>query len=366
MVRNKFLFIVILLITLSVFPVYSANLSIPDLEINTRGQIENGSLVLSTLGNINFLIEGGYKFGGRIGLDFSGSSLDNIDTDNFLRFRSLSIIIREIFSLPINFSYFVGQMDPYLSGSLFPELFGTEPITSRFRGLMYFGDGIQYDGIHSIAGSGIELSTTTLANHFYGSLSLYQDGYLNPGEFSADLRAAINFPVFKLEAFAGASYPQGNWGVYRGGLLLYYSTGIGGEFFTQIGIPRWDPYTDPFNMDLFYFMFEPRVRINILSIILTVFVHPSYYLQEATNEEGSIDVNVNFLFGAGPESTAEGGIEAGLSYLTDETEMLNIRVSPYFSFVGAGVFWDFKINSQLYPFSIGSLFEFFVGIRSGF
>ena len=235
-----------------------------------------------------------------------------------------------------------------------------------FGGYMYFPEGIRYEGIHQVAGTGAKLETTFGTESNRTALYVYQDSFLGNGKFSADLWTIHNFRRFKLESFLGASFPVSQYGYYRAGLLLYYQAGETGEFLTQIGIPRWDPLNDPFQIDLFYFLFEPRVRLGMLSIIMTLFWHPEYYHQTQTAELGSVDVNVNFQIGNPDESLYSGGVEANISLLTYADEQFSAALSPYFSAVTSGVIWDFKVNVKLFPFDLADLAEGYIGVRAEF
>ncbi len=362
---KKIISLALLLACLSV-PAFSANILVPSMELVTRGYMDSGSFVLSTRGDLDLLIEGGYKFGGQVILDFSSEDLHNIADTNSIGFKSASVLIRNIFSVPLDLTYFAGEYDDLCTGSLFPKYFGTGRIASRFGGYMYFPEGVLYEGIHQVTGTGLKLETTFGSESNRTAAYLYQDSFLGEGYYSVDVWTIQNFRKFKLESFVGASFPISTYGYYRAGLLLYYQAGKTGEFLTQVGIPRWDLENDPMQINLFYFLFEPRVRLGLLSIIMTLFWHPEYYHQVETSELGSMDVNVNFQLGNPDESLYSGGIETNLSFLTYTTEQFNAKISPYFSAITSGVIWDVKVNVKLYPFDINDLAEGYIGVRAEF
>ena len=141
------------------------------------------------------------------------------------------------------------------------------------------------------------------------------------------------------------------------------------EFFAQVGIPRLSPGSDAFSINLFYLLFEPRVHLGLVHIIPTFFWHPQYYLQQSTGELGSFDVNLNFLFKKNDDPRLSGGAEANLVFRNEEAtsaQQLRAKVSPYLSFVTSGVLWDLKVNVNLFPFSLSSLIDVFLGIRAEF
>ncbi|NOY07344.1 MAG: hypothetical protein GXP33_00680 [Spirochaetes bacterium] len=373
--KIKRLFLIALpLLLLTVGHAFSANITVPYLELITRGRINNGLYELSTRGEMDLLVEGGYKFGGRVILNYKSTSLEDYTKSSSLAFKGASIIIRKLFSIPLNFSYFVGENDTFCSGSDFSTIFGSIPITTQYSGYIYFPEGIIYDGIYTVSGTGLKFSLIPSGNFLY-SLYLYQDSNITHsvngtesvwlGHYSADFRTMINFKNLKIEAFAGATFPVSTFGYYRGG-LLFYSANEGVEFLTQIGIPRWDPAKDPFGIKLFYLLFEPRVHMGLFSIIPTFFWHPGYYLQKETNELGSFDVNINFLLGDLQKTPVSGGFESNLSFSTSGTQQFRIKASPYISLITQGVVWKLKVNAQIWPFSVNNLIETFIGIRAEF
>src|SRR5208283_1881345 len=162
-----------------------------------------------------------------------------------ITFLSASMTIREVFSLPMNVIYFVGQNDIFGSGSGFAD-FGAPPIMTRYRGFLYFpNDNITapiYDGIYQVQGTGMELAVTPVAGTFGADLYLYEDthpAFPTLGSYSGDLRFLLNSSDVKLETFfGGTASPTAPRGIYRGG-LLFYATNQNVEFLAQIGIPRW-------------------------------------------------------------------------------------------------------------------------------
>ncbi len=348
----------------------AADLAVPNLELITRGYASGGDFVLGTRGSVDFLVAGGYKFGGRVLLGFESNNLEDPEGEKNLQFKGAYVIMRNLFGIPLDLTYFTGENDVFGRGTIFPSYFGAKPIASRFSGYLYFPEEnqIRYDGIHTVSGTGLKIASGFGSTVNLSALYIYQDSYLGTGTYSLDLFTAFNTELFKTEAFLGASYPypDAKYGYYRAGVLLFYDTGQGGEFLTQIGVPRWDPNVDRFTIDLFYFLFEPRVRFDFFSIILTLFWHPEYYLQEKTNELGSADINANFQFGEPNVSIMSGGVESSLSLSTTAAEQFRAVIAPYFSTITSGVIWDFKVNTQIFPWNLSEMFEVFVGVRAEF
>lgn len=222
--------------------------------------------------------------------------------------------------------------------------------------------------MHSLDGTGIALSADAIAPWLYLEGAIYQDAYLGAGYYSTDVRAAFNTERFKAETFLGASFPQADFGLYRAGLLLFYATGEGGEFLTQIGIPRWAPSTDgALNIDDFFILFEPRVHIGIVSVILTLFWHPEYYVQAPTGERGATDIVVRLIAGDVQQNVVSGGLQSGIRLRpTSTSDQLTVSASPFVSINSSGVIWDFKADFNVFPFDLSNLFKAYVGIRTQF
>lgn len=359
----------------------AANVSIPLFRLLTRGTVSEGVFSLNTVANVDIALEGGYKFGGRLEFELLNDDLEASDElgDSYdpealravlgrtLTFKSANVIVREAFGTPIELSYFTGETDLIAAGHSFPELFGSVPFTTDFRGYVYFPEGIAYEGIHAVSGTGFGVSTNQWLQNLRVLGYLYQDAWLGSGNYSSDLRLLYNTERLKLEYFVGASFPRGPYGVYRSGLMLFYTTGEGGEFFTQIGVPRFAPGEDTeLTIDHFYFLFEPRVSLGLLSIVLTLFWHPEYYLLTPTGEDGAIDINVKFLLGNRLDAEVRGGVENRVALRPSSSTQLTAVVSPFLEVNTSGVLWDFKVNARLFPFSLADMFEGFIGIRTEF
>ena len=364
-----FIFLLFLTMFLSISFLSAADLFVPTMEMITRGYVDASSFVLDTRGTFELAVAGGYKIGGNIMVSIESDDLASLNSPPALSFTSAHVIARNLFTLPINLSYFVGEYETFGNGDVFFKQFGTVPVASKYRGYIYFPEGIRYDGIYNPTGTGIEIETS---EDLFPNLQLagyiYQDSYLGKGYYSSDLRTILNLELFKLEGFVGYSFPVARYGYFRGGVLLYYNTGIGGEFLMQVGIPLWDPSADPLSINLFYFFFEPRVNFNIFSIIITLFWHPSYYQQQTTGELGNADINIDFRAGDLVKNPYAGGLETTLKFQTADTatEQISLSVSPYFRAVTTGIIWTFKINMNLVPFNVSEMFEGFIGVKAEF
>mgnify|MGYP006285146657 CR=1 FL=1 len=368
-----------------------ADLTIPELELISRGTWQNGSLQLQTRGRSEIQVSGGYKFGGSLLLGFESQDLTYanqdapvrsdyatepefadalttyLDNQTTLQFQGARITYRNLFDSPTDLTYFVGRNDRLGSADVFPQQFGSIPIATKYQGYLYFPQN-EYRGIHTVNGTGVELSSSFGTEWNRSSLYLYQDGYLGEGIYSADARFLANFEKLKMEMFGGTTFPQADYGLYRAGVLFYYRPAEKGEFFSQIGIPHYTPL-DTLNINDFYFLFEPRVHFEYVSVILTLFWHPSMYLMESTGDEGSADVHFNLMFGNPLENPVSGGLETNFTLETksSSSQDFEIKVTPYLSAITSGVIWNFMINVKLLPYSLdGEMFEGIIGVKAEF
>ena len=385
--------LIIAILFLLPFTIMATDLTIPELELITRGSWDTGSesVILTTRGRSEIEIAGGVKFGGSLLFGFESGDLsyiaqdppvladfggdadaysnalkDYLDNQTNLRFQGAKVVYRNMFDSFTDLTYFVGQNERLASAEVFPDYFGSRPITTKYQGYLYFPEH-DYRGIHTINGTGIQLSSSFGTELSRTNLYLYQDSYLGEGNYSADLQFLANYEKLKLELFAGGSFPQDNYGLYRAGLMFYYSSGARGEFFSQIGVPYYTPF-DEFNINNLYFLFEPRIRFDVVSVILTLFWHPGFYLMEATGEDGSADIHFNLQFGDPLRSPLSGGIETNFTLATESSSAqdFEITTTPYISIVTSGVVWNFMVNFTLLPYSLEELAEGVIGIKAEF
>lgn len=356
----------------------AANLVVPSLELVTRGFMNAGKFELASVADMDLVVEGGYKFGGRIGLSYVDASLEDPSIFDRVAFDGASIVVRDLFGIPLSLSWFIGAYDVLASGSEFPASFGTAEIATAYRGYLYFPTGVQYDGIHQVKGTGLKVSAIPVADTLMLSLYLYQDGWFidgidfdltpsfEPGHWSVDLRALANLPAIKLEGFLGVtSVPASVAGWYRAGVLFHASL-KSVEVLAELGLPKWDPVADtPFSINLFSMLLEPRLHLGMFNVAATFFWHPGWYDQQLTGELGTFDVNLNLYFGDPTKAMTLGGLEGNLGF--DSTAgAFDLKVAPYLSFATPGAVWKIKVDTKLVPFDLSDLIEVFVGVRASF
>lgn len=378
--RKVLLFLLLVVIGSSLLS--AVEVTIPSLELMSWGRVEEGKFGLYSRGYLEVALIGSEEsFGGMAEFLFEDSNLEESPHlpstydksaleqafQKTLAVKSLSVEMKRIFQLPVSMTYFTGATDKIGSGEIFSRVFRLTSIASPVQGYLYFPESIQYGGLHTIAGTGLKLYTEKAFENLFLSMYTYQDQYLGKGKYSSDVWLAFNHEGLQVETFLGASYPISRYGIYRGGLLFHYVTPEGGAFFTQIGVPRWDPKEDTkFTVDLFYFLFEPRVQVGLFGVSVTFFWHPEYYLQTSTGESGITDLYIRFTYGKQPQTCWVAGIENGVTLQTNTGEQITYRLTPFFSIFTAGVQWEFRVNVNLYPYHLNSLIETFVGAKTSF
>lgn len=367
--------ILILLLACAAASAQGADVSVPYLGLLTNGRLNAaGTFELSTRASIDMLVAGGAKFDAWFKLGFRNAAMEhylksvesigtlsdpagilaNLEAASGLSLRTVAIQVKELFGLPLQMATFVGHLDTFCSGGDFTTEFGSSDFSTKFRGYMYYPEGVggdpsrHYDGLHEVYGTGVRLSwpLATLRPFLY----LYQDSWLGAGYWSADARVLLDADRIKLEAYAGASFPLSALGVYRAGLLFHFNTGEMGNFYAQIGIPRWDP-TEPFGMNMLSFMFEPRIHFGEGELVLSLFFHPAWYMQKLTHESGAVELRFDLGYGRIEEGRFRAGVESELAYYPDkDLETLTVDAAPYFQTVSKGVRWDIRLAVRAFPF----------------
>ena len=108
------------------------------------------------------------------------------------------------------------------------------------------------------------------------------------------------------------------------------------------------------------------MRLDLFSVILTLFWRPEYYNQAPTAETGALDTNIRFQLGDYERTVVRGGVETGLHYRPENSEQLEVDASPFISVTTAGVVWDFMVRATVYPYEYENSFEGYLGIRTAF
>jgi hypothetical protein len=383
-----------------------AELKVDQLELLSHGELneENGTYEVGSRLFFGMSMEGGDKFAGLLKLDFlngnieralglassdaDGSSdadlADRINNLTSPRLRTVAVTARDMFGMPVDFSYFVGEMDAFCSGDDFVPLFGAAPFATELRGPMVYPDGVGgnprvwYNGIYAANGTGFKVATTPrLSERSVGYAYFYQDANVGVGTWSGDFRYLFNGSSVKAELFLGATTGDhaSSRGIYRGGILFLASSGDIGEFLAQIGATRWDAVV-PLSLNDMFFLFEPRVYIGNSLVSITVFYHPSWYQQKDYREEGergALDAAFDVRFGSVSKAGMQGGLQTMIAFRpysadTDVTPTIAVDASPYYALVSGGVRWDFKLDLRLFPFPDPwyGMFKPFIGLKTSY
>lgn len=363
--------------------VFAADISIPEMELITRANFSAPVPEITSRGKVLLDLSGGYKFSGNLALGFDSSDLsyssadinsytssaanlaDYLSHQTYISFQSAQVTLRDIFSKTSSFSYFIGKTDTFCSGDIFPDFFGTYPVATLYRGYTYFPSN-DFNGIYRVNGTGFKLATTWGTKTNQTSFYLYKDGYLSGNYLSGDIWSVFNFKSLKLESFFGATFPNGLYGIYRGGVLLNYKAGDVGDFMAQIGVPMWDPNA-AFDINRLFFLFEPRIHFNLFSLILTLFWHPGYYLQQKAIDTGTSNVHLNFMLGDLTKTPFAGGVEGTVTFnSSSSTNQFSIVATPYLSAITSGSILNLMLNINLFPFTLTNMFEGVIGIKAAF
>ena len=348
----------------------AANVNVA-LDLLTHGYVSSG-FKLQSVGQVDLTVDGGYKFGGLIGLTLQeGASLESPTAA--LDFDRVNVGIRDLFGLPVDFAFFIGGSDVLCRGDAFPSVFGTVPIGTDYRGLMYFPtmtlSTVYNGGIHAVRGTGIKVDvypkreTTRISMYLYEDTATAFGGAL--GNYSTDLRFMGNYGALAVEGFAGWTFAPSlaALGYFRGGAMVHFET-KNIEALIQAGLPKFDPLASPFALDLFYLLFEPSLHLGQFSIVPTFFWHPGAYLQQDNpGEEGAFDVNLNLFFGDLVKTSVRAGLEGNFTIQTS-TGIFEVHAAPYVGFTTPGVLWTVRLNAKLWPFAWSDMFDGFIGLRA--
>ncbi len=377
-------FLATLIVFLTAAPLFSANITVPSLEIYSWARNDGSGFALDSYGDMEVQLDGGYKFGGAMKFGFTSSSLETAAFNDMLAFKSVSVTLRDLFNIPLDFTYFIGQGDTFGTGELFTTYFGTPPLGSSYTSYLHFPDDAEFnffDGIHTIYGTGGKFEYAPAEKNWLLSLYIYQDSspvFLDtlavPVVFSSrqgslDVRTAFNLEKFRLEAFFGVTYPTSDSaiGYIRSGLFFHAGTEKV-EFLAELGMPRWRPLDDAFGLDLFYLLLEQRVHFGNISIVPTFFWHPGYYQQDVTGQE-AMDINLDLQFHGKEKSLISGGVEGNFVYETAPASETTAKAIPYIQFSTPGVVYKAQINTKVWPFDLtdmSDMFAVFLSIEAAF
>jgi hypothetical protein len=396
-------------LVLPVFALSGAEITVPRLEVASRSIVEDGELAVTSNAAVDISLEGGYKYGILLGLSFESANLikalsyrnfearmldpadpvsgedynrlaERLNNQAALSFRIAKATARDIFTLPLDFSYFVGLGDTFCSGEEFTVRCGVPNMETEFTGFYYFPEGIggslyrRYDGIHAAQGTGFSLALTSwdwvvpMAYFYHNLPQISTAGVLSTKNyFSGDLRALFNLEKIKIEGFFGASGGAGEKPEIRGGLLAFFTSGLGADFLIQCGVPGWVA-GEEFSVDNWYFLLEPRMDFGLLALHVNFFYHPLQYLHIKTEDErGRAHMNIKLFVGELETAGIQGGLETTVGIKVDRLKDFSLKISPFMSMVSNGLRWDFKI--RLDPLASDhpeEVVEIFAGIRTAY
>ncbi len=346
----------------------AADVEIRPFEFVTRvHRVDDGTLGLQTFGDLGLTLRSGFLARPSVTLGIQSEAFDDPAIPIIPLIRSASVEMRELGGTELSVSYFVGEFDRLGTGDEFPRRFGTDPVSTRFRGFMYFPDGPRFEGMYGVSGTGLAVSTNDQWNRAEFSAYTYQDNRFDPGVFSSDIQAMLNFDAVQLEAFVGATYPLAAVGRYRAGVLANLRSPQGDSLLLQVALPAIEPATgEEISVNDFYFLFEPRVRLGMLGTTLSFFWQPDVYDQIATGQGGSIDTNLRLELGDIRNGDAAAGVETRLAVRPDADEQFLFSTTPFVQLSSGGVTWEIRTQAKLIPYDPTELFEGYIGVRTEF
>jgi hypothetical protein len=395
------------------FPLFGAEITVPVLEMASRGAMEEGEFRFASTINADIHLGGGPKAGILLGLSLGSADLgraftarnfkfvpmnpgdtvtgveynalgeqveDQFNDQAMLFFRVVKATAPSVFGLPLELSYFIGVSDHLCFGDEFASRFDEIPVESDFTGFFYFPEGIggnplrRYKGIHGVQGTGFSLALTRW-DRVVPMLYLYQDfpwnrdqGFLSPlSSYSGDLRVLVNLEKIKLEGFAGFTAGKDIDNSVRGGILTLFHSPAGADLLVQLGTPGWSPGENA-DVDKFYFLMEPRLALGPLMLYVSFFYHPVEYIHIKTEDErGKADINIKLLGGNLKVSGVEGGAEMTVGLKMDQRNDTTLKLSPLVSFISGSMRWDMKFRVNLLSWNKPEkMFEIFAGVRTAY
>ena len=369
------------LFLLGFWPLTAAEITIPEIEMASRGKVEDKEFVLTSVISADLALSGGYKYSFLLGFSLDVNYIpDRPDNQAAFAFRIAKATAHDLFDLPLELSYFFGSDDNFCTGDEFLFRFGVSSFGTEFRGFFYFPEGIggnltrRYNGIYGVNGTGLSLALTKW-DTVIPMLYIYQDfaGFWNvnggifPLEkmYSGDLRLLLHHNWLQLDTFGGITLKNTMDLSVRGGIMVHMA-GNGSEFFAQGGIPGWNT-GEKFKGDNIFFLIEPRLHFDSFSVIVTFFYHPWEYIHVVTDKErGKADLNIKFRFGKA-NSGLTWGIETGGTVKIDGFENFSSHISPFVSLISGGLKWDAKIRIKPQEYDIPmEMVELFIGVRTAF
>lgn len=398
------------LLALALRTANSAEITVPKLELASRGWVSDGEFAVSSRLSADLALSGGYKYSFLMGFsleapdlarafayrDFNFSPLpggatvdvaeyndlvdhvnDRLNNQAYIGLRVAKATVRELFGLPLELSYFAGADNSFCTGEEISSRYGLPPFGSDFGGFFYFPEGIggspgrRYDGIYGVRGTGFSLSLTKWAfvtpmAYLYYDFASHGNYYSAGSLYSGDLRVLFCRNWLRMEVFGGISFNKSLDTELRGGLMAHFS-GKGVAFFAQAGIPGFI-WGEKFSIDNLFFLFEPRLQYGLFGMHISFFYHPVVYCHIITPEErGKANVNLKFLIGKAELGPA-GGIELGAGIkINGINEDFDFLVSPFFSFLSGGLRWDTKVRVRPLEFKTPEkIVDFFIGVRTAF
>ena len=111
----------------------AADITLSDLEMASRGGVKDGEFVLSSMLSADLAFTGGDKYSFLLGFSLELDDIAIVNNQAFPGFRLAQATVKDIFGLPLEFSYFIGRGDDFCTGDEFPSRFGVSPLATWER-----------------------------------------------------------------------------------------------------------------------------------------------------------------------------------------------------------------------------------------
>ncbi len=312
---------------------FAANIFIPSLELTSKLY---PSSIVQTRVAFQLMLEGGYKYGGKLFLASYNTDLERSIVP-VITFDGAQVTVRDIFNV-IDFTYWTGYYDILGEGK-------------HYKGYLYHWDenGFDYNGYRPILGTGFIVGA-----HYYdileGKIFVYRrmgTVYFN----SIDLTFNVDIDPIIGRVFLGLSDDDEEVGpnpIFRFGLQFIYF-GDSTESYITIGVPDY-AIGDLIGFDKFYLLVEQWFMFSNFNIILSIFsrpdVHYNFLSRDyiSTGEINDIDFNLDLNYEPEAQFFSLG---AAVNVQTNSFEPFGLFVSPYINIFTSGLAWKIKMDINI-------------------
>ncbi len=272
---------------------YSISVKIPNFNLYTE---MNNQFNFATSYDFNMLFDTGLKYGVELEMGFKGIQVTTLNS-NFITLSTLKTMIRpwEWFQ----FGFFMGN-NMYLGRD------GVDYIGFQYHQRA----GYEYQGYHTINGTGLELAATFWDRMFEPHLLIYSTPKDGTNYFNADTVIKFKTDTLKLEAYLGVNFDT-SFVLQKHIGITFMTLNPKVNFLFSVYLPD-SPFTALPTADEIYVNFTEKLRTGAFEQVITLFMRPSEYngLQETVTQSSFSDLDIYLrmgiiinAFGFGAENT---------------------------------------------------------------